>query len=150
MVRRFTSVSSWILSLKWWGFRNMFSSEKVLQMSYANYQWALFLLYIHKFWVLTNLFRRGKEALVEKFKNSCIMDERESWRPKIFYSTGSNQGLPEPFPSPSHFRRKERSSLNRGALFVPNVPGNSHHLHNVSGNREQTQSTRRTWLSVDR
>ncbi|EEB91277.1 hypothetical protein MPER_10393, partial [Moniliophthora perniciosa FA553] len=44
------------LNRKW----NMFSSEKVLQMSYANYQ--------------------GKEALIEKFKNSCIMDEKEEWR----------------------------------------------------------------------
>lgn len=78
---------------------NMFSSEKVLQMSYANYQ--------------------GKEALVEKFKNSCIMDEREAWRPKIFYSSGPEQGLPEPFPAPTHIRRKERSSINRGGLFTP-------------------------------
>ena len=77
----------------------MFSSEKVLQMRYADYQ--------------------GKEALIEKFKNSCVMDERESWRPKIFYSSGPNQGLPEPFPSPSHFRRKERSAQNRGSLHVP-------------------------------
>uniref|UniRef100_A0A0W0FH36 RRM domain-containing protein n=1 Tax=Moniliophthora roreri TaxID=221103 RepID=A0A0W0FH36_MONRR len=82
------------LNHKW----NMFSSEKVLQMSYANYQ--------------------GKEALVEKFKNSCIMDEKEEWRPKIFYSEpGPEQGLPEPFPAPTHHRRKERSSHNRGALY---------------------------------
>ncbi|KAH7925541.1 hypothetical protein BV22DRAFT_1011012 [Leucogyrophana mollusca] len=81
---------------------NIYSSEKVLQMSYANYQ--------------------GKEALVEKFKNSCIMDEREEWRPKIFYSEpGPNQGKPEPFPKPTHMRRKERSSFNRGALFVPGI-----------------------------
>ncbi|KLO18431.1 hypothetical protein SCHPADRAFT_819890 [Schizopora paradoxa] len=86
------------LGVKW----NMFSSEKVLQMSYANYQ--------------------GKEALVEKFKNSCVMDEREAWRPKIFFSAGPKQGLPEPFPSPTHLRRKERSSQNRGALFVPSPP----------------------------
>src|SRR6266571_9464249 len=64
---------------------------------------------------------RGKEALVEKFKNSAIMDERESWRPRIFYSLGQCQGLPEPFPPPTHMRRKERSSYNRGALFVPGV-----------------------------
>ncbi|KAL5507306.1 hypothetical protein ACEPAH_6762 [Sanghuangporus vaninii] len=82
------------LGIKW----NMYSSEKVLQMSYANYQ--------------------GKEALIEKFKNSCVMDERESWRPKIFYSSGPNQGLLEPFPAPTHFRRKERSAQNRGALFL--------------------------------
>ena len=47
------------LGVKW----NMFQSEKVLNATYGNYQ--------------------GKEALVEKFKNSCIMDERESWRPKV-------------------------------------------------------------------
>ncbi|KIY53946.1 hypothetical protein FISHEDRAFT_8422, partial [Fistulina hepatica ATCC 64428] len=90
------------LGTKW----NLFSSEKVLQMSYANYQ--------------------GKEALVEKFKNSCIMDERESWRPKIFYSDpGPDQGLPEPFPAPTHLRRKERSSHNRGALFAPGTSAGS-------------------------
>ena len=49
------------------------------------------------------------------------MDEREAWRPRIFYSLGQNQGLPEPFPPPTHMRRKERSSYNRGALFVPGV-----------------------------
>ena len=75
---------------------------------------------------------RGKEALVEKFKNSCIMEERESWRPKIFYSEpGPKQGLLEPFPAATHNRRKERSALNRGALFV-----SGSHLHN-SSNREQ-------------
>jgi len=78
----------------------MYSSEKVLQMCYANYQ--------------------GKEALIEKFKNSCIMDEQESYRPKIFYSSGSKQGLPEPFPAPTHLRRKERSSSNRGTLYAGN------------------------------
>ncbi|KAK0461185.1 RNA recognition motif 2-domain-containing protein [Desarmillaria tabescens] len=82
------------LGQKW----NMFSSEKVLQMSYANYQ--------------------GKEALVEKFKNSCIMDEQEAWQPKIFYSAGPDQGLPEPFPAPTHMKRKERSLHNRGTLFA--------------------------------
>ena len=64
---------------------------------------------------------RGKEALVEKFKNSGIMDERESWRPKIFISAGPDTGLPESFPPATHQRRKERSAHNRGALFVPGV-----------------------------
>ncbi|KAG1716633.1 hypothetical protein ID866_511 [Astraeus odoratus] len=91
---------------------NMYSSEKVLQMSYANYQ--------------------GKEALVEKFKNSCIMDEREEWRPKIFFSEpGPKQGLPEEFPKPTHIRRKERSSVNRGALFVPGIPVHQRTLTNL-------------------
>ncbi|KAF8893952.1 hypothetical protein BD779DRAFT_1669467 [Infundibulicybe gibba] len=83
------------LGEKW----NMFSSEKVLQMSYANYQ--------------------GKEASVEKFRNSGTMDEQEAWRPKIFYSEpGPMQGLPEPFPEPTHLKRKEQSLRNRGELYV--------------------------------
>ncbi|KAG6832636.1 hypothetical protein H0H92_014472 [Tricholoma furcatifolium] len=71
-------------------------------------------------WWMSILLQSGKEALVEKFKNSCIMDEQEAWRPKIFYSEpGPEQGLPEPFPAPTHIRRKERSAVNRGALYVP-------------------------------
>ncbi|KAF8342088.1 RNA recognition motif 2, partial [Cantharellus anzutake] len=44
------------LGKKW----NMFQSEKVLQMSYANYQ--------------------GKSALVDKFRNSAVLNERPEWR----------------------------------------------------------------------
>ncbi|KAF8504247.1 RNA recognition motif 2-domain-containing protein, partial [Hysterangium stoloniferum] len=75
------------LGTKW----NLFSSEKVLGMSYANC--------------------RGKEALIDKFRSSSIMDQREAWRPKLFYSHGPKQGLPEDFPAPTHIRRKERSTL---------------------------------------
>ncbi|KAJ7770133.1 hypothetical protein DFH07DRAFT_805863 [Mycena maculata] len=104
------------LGEKW----NMFSSEKVLQMSYANYQ--------------------GKEALVEKFKNSCIMDEIPAWRPKIFYSDpGPEQGLPEPFPAPTHMKRKERSSYNRGPLYVPGMMGG---LHSSQNRRQQADDYR--------
>jgi len=63
---------------------------------------------------------QGKGALIKKFKNSCIMDEQESYRPNIFYLNGPKQGLPEPFPAPTHLRRKERSSNNRGALYDGN------------------------------
>ncbi|KIJ67889.1 hypothetical protein HYDPIDRAFT_56099, partial [Hydnomerulius pinastri MD-312] len=107
------------LGEKW----NMYSSEKVLQMSYANYQ--------------------GKEALVEKFKNSCIMDEREEWRPKIFCSEpGPKQGLPEEFPKPTHMRRKERSSYNRGALFVPGINGGTiHHKTFLNANPTHQRSS---------
>ncbi|RSH91271.1 hypothetical protein EHS25_009570 [Saitozyma podzolica] len=59
---------------------NMFSSEKVLQVSYANIQ--------------------GKEALVNKFRNSTVMEAHEDWRPLIFYSDGAKKGWPEPFPEP--------------------------------------------------
>ncbi len=49
------------------------------------------------------------------------MDERLAWQPKIFYSDGPEQGLPEPFPAPTHLRRKERSSYNRGPLYAPGM-----------------------------
>lgn len=49
------------------------------------------------------------------------MDEREGWRPRIFYSQGPNKGLLEPFPEPTHLRRKERSTFNRGLLYSPNA-----------------------------
>ncbi|KAJ3802944.1 RNA recognition motif 2-domain-containing protein [Lentinula aff. detonsa] len=117
------------LGQKW----NMFSSEKVLQMSYANYQ--------------------GKEALVDKFKNSCIMDEREAWQPKIFYSEpGPDQGLLQPFPAPTHQRRKERSSHNRGALFVPgnqkqnplNIPFSPQRVDFQARDRHERERAHRT------
>ncbi|QRV94239.1 RNA recognition motif protein [Ceratobasidium sp. AG-Ba] len=87
------------LGRKW----NMYASEKVLGAGYANYQ--------------------GKEALIEKFKNSSIMDTRPVWRPRIFYSSGEHIGLPEPFPSPTGMRRVRRSITNganppSGGLFT--------------------------------
>ncbi|CAE6510516.1 unnamed protein product [Rhizoctonia solani] len=73
------------LGRKW----NMYASEKVLGAGYANYQ--------------------GKEALVEKFKNSSIMDTRPAWRPRIFYSSGKDVGLSEPFPAGNSIRRVRRT-----------------------------------------
>ena len=89
---------------------------------------------------------------MEKFKNSSIMDEREAWRPRIFYSSGPDQGKPETFPAPTHLRRKERSSHNRGALYVPGVNNNSGGGGSSSTRRFQEdhhhhhQSPRRNYL----
>lgn len=105
---------------------------------------------------------RGKEALVEKFKNSCIMDEREEWRPRIFYSSGLERGLPEPFPAPTHLRRKERSSHNRGALYVPgttvmngggylnNGPLRRQEYHSAPGSKYLENRSRSADRNVDR
>ncbi|KAL0081548.1 RNA recognition motif 2-domain-containing protein [Phycomyces blakesleeanus] len=60
---------------------NLFNSEKRCSLSYANIQ--------------------GKDALVEKFKNSNVMEEDEAYRPKIFVSSGPNQGQEETFPLPT-------------------------------------------------
>lgn len=52
--------------------RSRFNSEKRCSLSYANIQ--------------------GKEALVEKFRNSTVMDEPPSYRPMLFYSSGPHVG----------------------------------------------------------
>ncbi|KAF9263244.1 hypothetical protein L218DRAFT_865025 [Marasmius fiardii PR-910] len=108
------------LGHKW----NMFQSEKVLEMCYANYQ--------------------GKEAAIEKFKNSSIMDVREEWRPKIFYSEpGPRQGLSEPFPKPTHQRRKEKGRDGRlsASLARVNDESGGADLNLISGrNTSHTRS----------
>ncbi|KAF8573522.1 hypothetical protein K439DRAFT_1375116 [Ramaria rubella] len=93
------------LGTKW----NLFSSEKILGMSYANCA--------------------GKEALIDKFRSSSIMDQREAWRPKLFHSYGPQQGLPEDFPAPTHLRRKERSSLFPNELHQHQTRALFHHSH---------------------
>ncbi|ORY01142.1 hypothetical protein K493DRAFT_405638 [Basidiobolus meristosporus CBS 931.73] len=57
-----------------------FNSDKICHLSYANIQ--------------------GKMALIEKFRNSSVMDKDPSYRPKIFYSSGLLKGMEEPFPLP--------------------------------------------------
>ncbi|WVF72272.1 hypothetical protein IAT40_007084 [Kwoniella sp. CBS 6097] len=69
---------------------NMFSSEKVLQVSYADIQ--------------------GKAALINKFRNSAVMGVIEPWRPQIFYSSGSMKGMPEPFPDSDNLAVRQRST----------------------------------------
>lgn len=88
---------------------------------------------------------RGKEALIDKFRSSSIascigsflralphcfpsqMDQRAAWRPKLFYSSGPNQGTPEDWPAPTHIRRKERSTLFPSELHQSRT--NLHHPH---------------------
>ncbi|RUO96344.1 hypothetical protein BC936DRAFT_142182 [Jimgerdemannia flammicorona] len=60
---------------------NRFNSDKRCTLSYANIQ--------------------GKLALIEKFRNSNVMDEELSYRPKIFYTNGPLAGEEEPFPAPT-------------------------------------------------
>ena len=60
--------------------RNRFHSDKICDISYANIQ--------------------GKESLIEKFRNSCVMDEDPTYRPKIFHSSGALKGQEQEFPFP--------------------------------------------------
>ncbi|KAK9448816.1 RNA recognition motif 2-domain-containing protein [Limtongia smithiae] len=51
----------------------------------------------------------GKECLIEKFRNSSVMDQDEAYRPKIFFSDGPLKGQEEDFPPPNNLNRKLRS-----------------------------------------
>ncbi|KAL1413545.1 hypothetical protein Q8F55_001319 [Vanrija albida] len=74
---------------------NLFSSEKVLQVSYANIQ--------------------GKASLVNKFRNSAVMDVIEEWRPQIFYSSGTFKGKPADNVAIRHRAASARLSFLSGA-----------------------------------
>ncbi|KAJ3029164.1 hypothetical protein HDV00_009710 [Rhizophlyctis rosea] len=67
-----------------------FNSDKICLLSYANIQ--------------------GKEALIEKFRNSSVMLEHPSYRPKMFYTDGPLIGEEEPFPAPTTKVRKGAGS----------------------------------------
>jgi hypothetical protein len=58
---------------------------------------------------------QGKKALIDKFRNSSVMDEEISYQPKIFVTSGEHRGEEEPFPLPtvpSDIRkRKQRHTL---------------------------------------
>ncbi|KAI9247048.1 RNA recognition motif 2-domain-containing protein [Sporodiniella umbellata] len=57
---------------------SLFNSDKRFSLSFAKIQ--------------------GKKALVQRFKNSDVMLEEESYRPMLFYSRGDRQGQEQPFP----------------------------------------------------
>ncbi|KAJ2964080.1 hypothetical protein NQZ79_g1035 [Umbelopsis isabellina] len=74
---------------------NRFNSEKRCTLSYANIQ--------------------GKKALIDKFRNSSVMDEEISYQPKIFVTSGEHRGEEESFPLPTVSsdirKRKQRHTL---------------------------------------
>jgi hypothetical protein len=45
--------------------------------------------------------KQGKASLITHFKNSSVLDQDESRRPKLFVTNGPNAGEPEPFPGSS-------------------------------------------------
>ncbi|GAA5859496.1 hypothetical protein JCM8547_006850 [Rhodosporidiobolus lusitaniae] len=71
---------------------NMCGSDKLCIMSFANIQ--------------------GKASLITHFKNSSVLDQGESRRPKLFVTSGPNAGQPEPFPMCDDPIRKARSAAN--------------------------------------
>ncbi|KAI8088895.1 RNA recognition motif 2-domain-containing protein [Halteromyces radiatus] len=61
---------------------NRFNSGKVFDLTYAMIQ--------------------GKHKLIARYRNSKVMIKDESYRPKLFYSSGPRQGEEEPFPKPTN------------------------------------------------
>ncbi|KAF9969845.1 hypothetical protein BGZ73_007620 [Actinomortierella ambigua] len=55
-----------------------FNSDKICELAYATVQ--------------------GRDALVEKFRNSSVMKEDPNYRPKLFYTSGPRAGGEKPFP----------------------------------------------------
>ncbi|MCJ1435175.1 hypothetical protein MMC27_004546 [Xylographa pallens] len=72
---------------------NRFNSDKIAEVSYATIQ--------------------GKDCLVQKFRNSSVMLEHPSFRPKIFH-TGKDalSGKEEKFPGPDNPSKMRRSVEN--------------------------------------
>lgn len=83
---------------------NVFGSEKICDVSYANIQ--------------------GQEALIDKFRNSCVMDEQEEYRPRIYHTSGPLKGLEAPFPEPNNLNKKARSirDAQQIGLYPPSSP----------------------------
>ena len=44
---------------------------------------------------------QGRDALIERFRNSSVMLEQAAYRPKLFYTRGPLAGQEEPFPPPN-------------------------------------------------
>jgi hypothetical protein len=81
--------------------------RKIAQISYATIQ--------------------GLDCLIEKFRNSAIMDEYKDFIPKLWYTTEtpdidpSQIGYERPFPSPNNHTKKQRSNDNASSigLYAP-------------------------------
>ncbi|KAE8377921.1 meiosis protein MEI2 [Aspergillus bertholletiae] len=83
---------------------NCFNSDKVAEVSYATIQ--------------------GKDCLVQKFRNSSVMLEHPSFRPKIFHTgSGPLAGTEDRFPGPDNASKMRRSIENAEhvGLFAPRV-----------------------------
>ncbi|KAE8130965.1 meiosis protein MEI2 [Aspergillus pseudotamarii] len=83
---------------------NCFNSDKVAEVSYATIQ--------------------GKDCLVQKFRNSSVMLEHPSFRPKVFHTgSGPLAGTEDRFPGPDNPSKMRRSIENAEhvGLFAPRV-----------------------------
>ncbi|KAE8548570.1 hypothetical protein EYB25_008951 [Talaromyces marneffei] len=93
---------------------NCFNSDKVAEVSYATIQ--------------------GRDCLIQKFRNSSVMLEDPSFRPKLFYTgTGPLAGTEEPFPGPNNMSKMRRSVENaeQVGLFAPRISREGRRGHTI-------------------
>ncbi|KAK6541625.1 hypothetical protein TWF694_007425 [Orbilia ellipsospora] len=85
------------IGMKW----SQFQSEKIVEVAYANIQ--------------------SKHALIEKFRNSSVMDQKYEFRPRAFHTTGELVGLDMEFPPPNNWAKKLRSvtAAEHSGLYNP-------------------------------
>lgn len=85
---------------------NKYNSDKVLDVTYANIQ--------------------GTDQLVEKFRNSSVMDQPDAYRPKLYHSSGPLAGQEAAFPESNNPNRKLRSitAAQHIGLFAPKINTN--------------------------
>lgn len=94
-------------------------SDKVCTIAFANIQ--------------------GKQALVDKFRNSQVMEEEESYRPKIFCSSGPLRGQEEQFPPPTITKRSMWGGVGVGGFTgMSSESGSSSSLRGGGGSGTST------------
>ncbi|EWC45076.1 hypothetical protein DRE_06215 [Drechslerella stenobrocha 248] len=67
-----------------------FSSDKIVDVTYADIQ--------------------GKASLIERFRNSNIMDNKPAYQPLVFHTSGPDSGRFEEFPKANNLCRKLKSA----------------------------------------
>lgn len=85
---------------------------------------------------------QGVDCLIEKFRNSAVMDETPIHRPKLWYTALDNVhpafiGYERPFPGPNNMSKAQRSHDNAGAvgLFPPRSGHRSDRSHRSQWDR---------------
>lgn len=65
---------------------------------------------------------QGRDALIEKFRESTVMYEDPAYRPKLFYTDGENMGQEEKFPVNAPGVRHSSRSMPVSGTHRPHIP----------------------------
>ncbi|KAI9718990.1 MAG: hypothetical protein M1828_006366 [Chrysothrix sp. TS-e1954] len=121
-----------------YAFVNFVSPGDILTLSFhmRGKRWAN----SHKVAELSYATSQGVDILVEKFRNSCVMQEVPASRPRLFYTEPSPYaGIEMAFPAPNNSSRQERSRQNAQHIGLYAKPS-AHPGHATRGS--QTSPTR--------